>query len=312
MIEREIRRAVVTGPTGAVGTALCERLLEAGCAVYAVCHPGSKRASELPENERLRAVYCDLSELEQLPERIEGSCDAFFHLAWAHTIGPGRNDMPAQIQNVRYTIDAVRAAAALGCRVFVGAGSQAEYGRRPDDLRPDTPVFPENGYGMAKLCAGQMSRVEAHRLGMAHVWPRILSVYGPHDGPRSMISSVIRQLLDGQRPALTAGGQIWDYLYAGDAAEGLYRMARHGADGAVYPLGSGMARPLREYIETLRDAIDPALELGFGEIPYGEGQVMRLRADIAPLQRDTGFAPRTAFEDGIAETIRWVRLNGHE
>ena len=71
--------------------------------------------------------------------------DAFFHLAWAHTIGAGRNDMPAQIENIRYTIDAVRTAAAMGCRVFVGTGSQAEYGRVDGVLRADTPKTPKTG-----------------------------------------------------------------------------------------------------------------------------------------------------------------------
>lgn len=307
MIEREVKSAVVTGPTGAIGTALCRVLAEGGCTVYAVCRPGSPRAASLPEHERVRAVACDLGDLASLAGRIPEGADAFFHLAWAHTIGPGRNDMPAQIGNIRYTIDAVRAASALGCRVFVGAGSQAEYGRAYGPLRPDTPAFPENGYGMAKLCAGQMSRIEAHALGMAHVWPRVLSVYGPHDGPGTMISSVIRALLAGERPALTAGEQMWDYLYADDAAEAFRLMALHGADGAVYPLGSGVSRPLREYIEALRDAVDPALPLGFGQIPYGEGQVMYLGADISALRRDTGFCPATCFEEGIRKTIDQVR-----
>ncbi len=312
MMERSIHTAVVTGPTGAVGTALCRRLADAGCSVYAVCRPGSARASALPVHERVRAVYCDMASLQELGRQIGGKCDVFYHLAWAHTAGPGRDDMPAQIGNIRYTVDAVRAAAELGCGVFIGAGSQAEYGPVDGPLRPDTPVFPRTGYGMAKLCAGQMSRQEAHRLGMEHVWPRILSVYGPGDGERSMISSVTRQLLAGERPSLTAGEQIWDYLYADDAAEALYRMAVRGADGAVYPLGSGEARPLRSYVRQLRDAVDPALPLGFGEVPYGPGQVMHLQADISALARDTGFSPRTAFSEGIKKTVEWIRREYHD
>lgn len=206
--------------------------------------------------------------------------DAFFHFAWAHTIGQGRNDMPAQIENIQSTIDAVRAAKALGCQVFLGAGSQAEYGRVEGLLKSDTPAFPENGYGMAKLCAGQMSRVEAKALDIDHVWVRILSVYGPHDGPMTMISGTIRKLLAGERPALTAGIQRWDYLYAGDAADAFYLAACHGRNGAVYPLGSGQAMPLKDYIIQMRDAIDPALPLGLGEVPYGPLQVMHLQADI--------------------------------
>ena len=307
MEKRQLRRAVVTGPTGAIGTALCERLVGSGCEVYAVCRPGSRRASHLRARDGLRVVYCDQGALQELPKILPGPCDAFFHLAWSHTTGGGRNDMPVQIENIRCAVEAVRAAADLGCGVFVGVGSQAEYGRVEGLLRPDTPTFPENGYGMAKLCAGQMTRVEAHKLGMEHIWARVLSVYGPYDGANVMIPSLIQKLLHGERPALTLGEQRWDYIFSKDAAEALERVAWYGRDGAVYPIGSGEVRPLRAYIEEVRDMIDPSLPLGFGEIPYADGQVMYLGADISALRDDVGFFPRTSFQSGIKETIEWVR-----
>ena len=308
MIQRKIETAILTGPTGAIGVALCEKLLAEGCTVYAVCRPGSPRAAKLPQHDRLHLVSCDISQLASLPDKLPGvTADTFYHFGWAHTIGPGRNDMPAQIANIQYTIDAARAAEALGCQVFIGAGSQAEYGRSNAPLRPDTPTFPENGYGMAKLCAGQMSRVECSRLGIEHIWARVLSVYGPHDGSATMISGTIRTLLEGRRPALTAGTQIWDYVYAADAANAFWLMACHGRNGAVYPLGSGQPRPLRSYIEELRDAVDPNLPLGLGEVAFGPNQVMYLAADLAVLQADTGFVPRTTFSEGIRQTIAWMR-----
>ena len=307
MDERIIRRAVVTGPTGAVGQALLRYLCAQGIDAYAVVRPESPRAATIPRHEKIHIVQCDAAELARLPALLPDGADAFFHLAWAHTIGSGRNDMPSQILNISHTIAACRAAAALGCKVFVGAGSQAEYGRVEGVLHPDTPCFPENGYGMAKLCAGQMSRAECASLGVDHIWMRILSVYGPNDGKLTMIRSVADQLLDGKCPALTPGEQQWDYLYADDAAEGLYLAARRGKSGAVYPLGSGEAKPLRRYVEALRDAIDPALPLGFGQVPYGEKQVMHLEADIRPLQNDTGFAPRVSFAEGIEKTVSAIK-----
>ncbi len=305
MEQRTIHAAVVTGPTGAIGTALCRLLANRDITVYAIIRPGSERAAHLRDISGIQVLECDITRLSVLPALIPAA-DAFFHLAWAKTTGAGRNDMPAQIDNIRYTVDAVSAAAAIGCKVFVGAGSQAEYGRVNGPLRPDTPCFPENGYGMAKLCAGQMSRAECEKLGVDHIWMRILSVYGPFDGENAMIPSVIRQLLAGRKPSLTAGEQLWDYLYSEDAAEALCLAAEKGRSGAVYPLGSGHARPLREYIEILRDAIDPALPLGFGEIPYGDKQVMHLEADISTLRTDTGFLPKTGFAEGIQKTVRWM------
>lgn len=302
MINRSIASAVITGPTGAIGIALCNELAKHDILVYAVCRPHSSRAGALPSHRNIIQVECDVSKLEKLQALIPHA-DVFFHFAWAHTIGPGRNDMSAQIQNIQYTIDAVQAAKALGCQLFIGAGSQAEYGRVEGILKPDTPCFPENGYGMAKLCAGQMSRAECQKAGLHHIWVRILSVYGPGDSPNTMISSVIRQLLCGERPSLTEGIQQWDYLYSGDAALAFRLLAQHGADGSVYPLGGGKAWPLRQYVELLRDAISPDLPLNFGAIPYQPLQVMHLQADISQLTADTGFKPRVSFQEGIRLTI---------
>lgn len=302
-----MKRAVITGPTGAIGQALIQSLLEQDMQILAVCHRGSGRTEKLKCCHDIAVVECDLSELSQLREKVDGTYDLFYHLAWDGTFGNSRNDMGAQIRNIQYTMDAVQAAYALGCSTFVGAGSQAEYGRVSTALSAETPAFPENGYGMAKLCAGQMSRVMCRELGMRHIWPRFLSIYGPGDQPHSMIMSTIYTLLKGKKPLLTKGEQMWDYLYAADAGRALMLLGERGISGRVYCVGSGTARPLAEYIRTLRDAIDPGLPLGFGEKEYAPAQVMYLCADISDLQKDTGFYPSCRFEEGIRKTIAWCR-----
>lgn len=307
MPQRTIKSAVITGPTGAIGTALCKELAERDIIVFPVCRPGSPRMAVLPRHNNLYPLECDIGDLKRLPELLPDGADAFFHFAWTHTIGPRRNDLSAQIRNIQYTLDAVQAAKELGCTVFLGAGSQAEYGTPGCALRPDTPCFPKTGYGMAKLCAGQMSRMRCEQLGIDPVWVRVLSVYGPADGSGTMISSVIRQLLAGKKPALTEARQQWDYLYSGDAARAFYLLAQRGVSGHIYPLGSGNAVPLREYLLQLRSCIDPALPLGFGEIPYGPDQIMYLRADLSALREDTGFVPEISFSEGIRRTIQFYK-----
>lgn len=310
VIKREIHSAIVTGPTGAVGQALCRYLLLQGIRVYAICRPYSDRNSRLPDDKHLQKVLCDISNIRILPELIKEKADAFFHLAWTNSASDLRNNMTAQVDNIKATLDACHAAKKLGCVVFIGAGSQAEYGRVSEALKPDTPCFPENGYGMAKLCAGQMSRMECEKLDIHHIWPRILSVYGPHDGQTTMITQAIKKLLVQEIPSLTAGEQIWDYLYEDDAADALYRLAVYGQNGYIYPVGSGKARPLKEYLKKMRDAIDPSIPLGLGGIPYGEKHVMHLEADISAISKDTGFMPKTDFEVGIRKTIDYFRNSG--
>ena len=64
MTKRNLHTAVVTGPTGAIGMALCRRLLTAGMTVYAVCRPGSPRAAALPQHPALYRVDCDAAALD--------------------------------------------------------------------------------------------------------------------------------------------------------------------------------------------------------------------------------------------------------
>lgn len=289
--------------------ALIKKCMESGTYATVLVNPDSKRLLTIPEDPHINVIKCGLEDYKSLDCEENANADAFFHLAWGGTFGDARNDKALQEKNAEYAADAARLAHRLGCKTFIGAGSQAEYGRISEILKDDTPCNPENEYGRAKLSASYETRKICHELGMRHVWARILSVYGPYDGMSTMVMSLISSLLEGKRPALTKGEQMWDYLYAGDAANALFLLAEKGKDGGIYPLGSGVARPLREYIEITRDAIDQNLPLGFGEIPYSEKQVMYLCADISKLMEDTGFKPSVSFEEGVRQTIDYVKVH---
>ena len=299
----------MTGPTGAIGVALIQTLVNNNVEVLAVVRKGSKRICNIPQSEYVRIVEFDLLELKKLPEREKDEYDVFYHLGWDGTFGNSRNNMQGQLQNIQYALDAVECACKMGCKKFVGAGSQAEYGRVEGKLSAATPTFPENGYGIAKLCAGQMTQILCEQKGMEHIWVRILSVYGPYDGENTMVMSTVNKLLKGERPSFTKGEQMWDYLYSKDAGKALYLVGEKGIHSKIYCLGSGCVRPLREYIEVIRNEIAPKQGLKFGGVAYGENQVMYLCADISELTQDTGFKPQYDFEKGIKETIEWCKAH---
>lgn len=302
-----MKRAVITGATGTIGRALIDELTQSGVEVLVLCRHGG-RARELPTHPLLRIQYCSLSELSTLQHSAEKPYDVFYHFAWEGTNGNARNDPALQCNNIRYALGAVCAARRLGCHTFIGAGSQAEYGRFDGALTPTTPTFPENGYGIAKLAAGALTRLAASAYGIRHIWVRILSVYGPHDNEKSLVSSTILSLMRGKAPQFTKGEQLWDLLYSRDAARALSLLAAHGKHEMVYPLGSGAARPLKDYLLLLRDIVAPHAPLEFGAIPYAKDQVMHLCADITALTADTGWRPTTDFCDGIRETAAWWQI----
>lgn len=302
-----IKSAVITGPTGVLGTALVKKLDEVGVETYVVCHRGSPRNATILEHPYIHKVECDMDEIGRLPSLIKKSVDAFFHFAWLGTlVNSNRMNMYLQNTNVKYALDTVYVAKELGCKVYIGAGSQAEYGRIDGVIHPNSPTNPISGYGMAKLCAGQMTRVLCKDFGIRHIWPRIVSVYGKNDGDKTLVNTLIRTLKAGESPKLTAGEQLWDYLYADDAADALYLMAEKGEDGAVYVLGSGTSRKLKDYMMDIRNEVNKDIPLGLGEIPYLPDQAMHLEADIRNLTQDTGWRPKTEFIMGIRHLLNTI------
>lgn len=306
-MSRDIRRTFVTGATSMVGSSVVRACLEEGVEVIAAVRPHSRRMGNLPDTEGVSQLECELGSLAQLDvSRIE-PCDAFFHIAWAGSAGPDRDDALLQTANIEYAVAAAQLASRLGCRVFVGAGSQAECGRVDGDITANMVGVPETGYGIAKQASCQMTRLVCERVGVDHVWSRILSVYGPGDASHTMVMSVIRDALRGIDPPCTKGEQLWDYLYADDCGRALLAMAHRGRSGFVYPIGSGTCRSLAELIWQICDACATGAVPELGAIPYYDKQVMRLRADIRSLMKDTGFSPTVSFEEGIGRTIEWYR-----
>jgi len=304
-----MKRVIITGATGAIGSALIRELISNDIEVLVICRNNSCRNDRIPTHPLVHKLFCDLRDLDQLENAAGNTYDVFYHFAWRGTIGPERNDMYLQNENVKNSLDAVRLARRFGCHTFIGAGSQAEYGRVEGLLGADTPTHPETGYGIAKLCSGQMTRELAHSLGMKHIWTRILSVYGPYDGERTMVMTVINNLCHHIVPKCTKGEQEWDYLYSKDAAKAFRMLGESGMDGKTYVLGSGSIQPLAKYIKAICSAAAPDIEADFGAIPYTPKQVMYLGANISELQKDTGFTPEYSFEEGIRETVRWYKEN---
>lgn len=302
-----MKRILLTGATSMIGVAILNECISKKIEAVAVIRPGSNKRKRIPNAQFIKVIECGLEDTEKIPSLVGGGFDIFYHLAWADTNKNDRNDAAKQNRNIEYTVQAVAVAKKTNCRVFVGAGSQAEYGRMNKRIGEDSTPVPETPYGKAKLSAGKLSATMCRQSGIKHVWTRIFSVYGPNDSLTTMIMYCIGKLLKREKPLLTKCKQKWDFLYCSDAARALLLVGEKGKDGSVYNIGSGICRPLMEYVKIIHKAIDPHLELGIGEIKYCEDQVMHLCADISQIRKDTGFTPQINFAEGIKETIQWYR-----
>jgi len=305
----KIRKVAMTGGTGPIGMALIQRLLAEDIDILLLQRPGSLRTKWLPQNRHIQIAFYGLESLQDVfsnPSEGNNDFDVFFHLGWANTYKTDRERLDRQFANVEYSCDAVRLAERLGCHTFIGCGSQAECGRKQEALRADTLCQPENAYGIAKLATCYATRMLCNQLGIRHIWTRVLSAYGLYDNMHSVIISPILKKLAGERELqFTKGEQVWDFTYTYDIADALYLLALHGQADAIYPLGSGKAHLLREYLQILVEKLQMQGLANFGAIPYADKQIMYLAADNNAIYQDTGWTPSTGFEDGINKVIRF-------
>jgi nucleoside-diphosphate-sugar epimerase len=253
---------------------------------------------------RLHVIPGSLEKLGGLREPLAAFTPAaVVHMAWRGVAGADRNS-PVQAANVADTVGLAELAAEAGASIFVGAGSQAEYGPYDRAIREDDVPRPTTLYGMAKLAAGSMALRLAEERGLRAAWLRIFSTYGPRDAAYWLIPSIIRNLRSGQHMALTACEQRWGFLHARDAAAAFRLAITHDAANGIFNVGSPEAPPLRETVMRLRDLVDPAAALGFGELAYRPDQVMILAADVSRMLA-LGWKPEVPLDEGLRETVDW-------
>jgi nucleoside-diphosphate-sugar epimerase len=294
----EQRHLLITGAGGFVGAATAKIALEAGHKVTALVR--SKAPARLSNAEgNLQIEVADLGDTAAILRLVKTTRpDAIIHSAWEGVGGPKR-DNDIQLDNIRTSIALADAGIAAGVRKFIGIGSQAEYGRFDRRITEADLPHPSMIYGAAKLATCHLIRQRCEAADIGFAWMRLFSVYGPGDNPNWLIPAALAELQAGRAPKLTLGTQKWDYLHIHDVARAVLAVAVTNAATGVFNLSSGIATPVRNIIEILRDQAAPGLSLRFGEIPFGPAQIMRLEGDNSRLMAATGWSPSIGLRDGL-------------
>lgn len=300
-----MKKVVITGATGMIGISLVNQLVSSGVFCLLLIKKEHIKPNTLPVSDLCKIEECDLNDLDKFDYK-DKDFDVFIHMGWMSTIGSGRDDAYLQEKNIKISLDAVLLAKKLGCKKFIGVGSQAEYGVTNEELTPELSCNPQSGYGIAKYAAGKLTRILADKIGISHCWIRILSVYGPNDNPNTLISYLIKCFSEGTKPTLTLCEQIWDYIYVDDCARAIISVCEKGIDKKTYLTASGKSQKLKDYVLDVKNTINPTMEIGFGEKNYPKNQPMFLKADISELEKDTGFIPQVSFNEGIKRTIKYM------
>lgn len=306
-------KVIVTGATSFIGTVAVRLLLQQGHQVCGVVRPGSKNLSRLweavPETarERLAVAELDMKEIRKLEQAPEAAgADVWLHIGWDGAGSDNRMKREVQQENVKNSLEAVRTAAALGCRRFLFTGSQAEYGVYHQETREDMVCRPVSEYGIAKVDFGRQAEGLCRMLNMEYVHARIFSVYGPGDHPWSLVQTCLDTFCRGGEMKLGECTQMWNFLYIEDTAAALVCLLTEGRAG-VYNIAGNDTRPLRAYIEEMYEICGNKGTFRYGERPQNAEGPADLMPDIGKICRETGWRPVTTFAEGIYETLHSLR-----
>lgn len=303
-------RIVVTGATSFIGRAVVEELLEKRHQVFAAVRPDSAGRGELEAMQRetggqLTVLPVDLSACGTLDRHpaLEGRADLWLHLGWEGSGSANRTNPEIQARNIGYALEALGAAARLGCTRFLFSGSQAEYGIADGLMREDSPCHPVSEYGKDKLEVCRRAGERAAELGITYLHARIFSVYGPGDHPWSLVSSCVDTFLKGGHMEFGACTQLWNYLYIKDAVRAITGLLLAKSPSGVYNVAGNDTRPLREFIGEIHRLCGGRGTFEYGKRPPNAEGVVSLKPDTGKLYRTANFQPRISFEEGIREMI---------
>ncbi len=289
-----------------IGIELCQQISSfSDNIVYAVCREGSSGLKKIPIKDNIKVVYSDLEHISDIAKVID-KADVFINLAWTNTDHVGRNNAYLQGLNVEYAKDAIKVATSLGCKLFVEAGSQAEYGYVHGLITEETPCNPEIEYGRAKLRVLNEGSVLCNILGIEYLHLRIFSIFGENDRPWTLIMSAIDKMLKNEDIKLSSCKQNWNYLYVSDCAKQIYLLCEHLIDKKDYRFGvfhiaSKDTRPLIDYVEEIKSVLKSSSVLHYGTvIPV---KPVTLSPSIAKTENAIGFTKEISFADAIKKMV---------
>jgi dTDP-glucose 4,6-dehydratase len=309
-------RILVTGAAGFIGSEYVRTLATGGYPAYAgarivvldkLTYAGNL-ANLAPVAEQITVVEGDIQDRRLVDDLIAGTDLVVHFAAESHvdrSIVDAHDFVMTNVVGTQTLLDA-----ALAARVgrFVHVSTDEVYGSiATGSWREDQPLEPNSPYSASKAGSDLMARAYARTYGMDVVVTRCSNNYGPYQFPEKVIPLFITQLIDGLTVPLYGDGlNVRDWLHVADHCQGIQLVAEGGRAGEVYNIGGGTELTNRELTERLLHACGADWSR-VRPVSDRKGHDRRYSVDITKISTELGYAPRVAFDIGLAETVRWYR-----
>jgi UDP-glucose 4-epimerase len=307
-----IRRVLVTGAHGFIGSHLTRALLDTGYNVRILARENSDLSRIKDIEGRISSHSADLRDPSSVRKAVEGARpDAVIHLATYYAVEHRPEEVGVMMDtNVKGTIALLDACRDRGISLFLNMSTCAVYHEKNATLEETDPVSPQNLYALTKLQAEDACRFYSDRLGVPAATLRLFPPYGPADNDRRLIPYVIRSLLAGQDVQLTTGTQRWDFVYVEDVVTALLAALskpERTVSAGTMNVATGDPRSVRELVTRLDEMLGSKGNLLWGAIPHRKNEVWYNSGSTEKIRSVLGWEPGTTLDEGLERTIAWFR-----
>jgi NAD dependent epimerase/dehydratase len=312
---------LVTGSEGFIGSHLVERLVREGARVRCFVLYNSfgtwgwlDSCSEEVLSE-VEVFPGDVRDARRVAQAVEEQ-DVVFHLASLIAIPYSYTAPDSYVQtNVGGALNVLNACRDHGVSKLVHTSTSEVYGTAvyvPID--ESHPLQAQSPYSASKIGADMLARSYHASFGLPVVIARPFNTYGPRQSARAVIPAIISQLLSGaERLQLGSLSPTRDFNFVADTVAGLVRLSGVEARGDVVNLGSGREVSIADLAHTIMRLVGREVEIVTDEdrLRPESSEVDRLLCDGSKA-RQLGWEPTYSLEQGLAETVQWMRENvGH-
>lgn len=309
-----MKRCLVTGAAGFIGSHLVRRLLSEGNIVigidsftdYYERSQKERNLAGLAGRGDFTLIEGDLVEYP-LGEILDG-VELVFHLAAQAGVRAswGDNFRIYTDNNVLATQRLLEACLKTNPEKVVYASSSSVYGdtdRLP--VREDALPAPVSPYGVTKLAAEHLCRLYWKNFGLPAVSLRYFTVYGPGQRPDMAFHRFLKAIILDQPLVIFGDGeQTRDFTFIDDIVEANMLAAAKGRDGEVYNIGGGHRMKLKDVIGIIKEVTGQRAQLEFSS--EEKGDVKHTHSDTSKAVSHMGFLPRHDLEEGIKAEFDWL------
>jgi UDP-glucose 4-epimerase len=312
-----VTTVLVTGGAGFIGSHLADRLLAEKYRVISVDDLSTGRIANLAEGRGYGKEFTFFN----MDVRAEGLLALFerhhpeivYHLAAQAGVRPSLdNAMHDASVNVMGLLNVLECAAKSGVRkVIYSASGGTIYGepkRLPAKESAAQGSRPTSPYGISKKVAvDYLSFYERYR-GLDYTALALGNVYGPRQDPHGeagVVAIFASKMLEGDVPMIYGdGNQTRDYVFIDDTVHAFIQAMDRGS-GKLVNIGTGLETSVNHLYHMVAEIIGFTGEPAFGPLPNGE--LRRIALDISHAPSALGWKPWTHLEDGLGETIAYLK-----